>query len=205
MSKKTVIVDYGLGNIYSVMGALDYLGVKSDVTCEAEEIKHADMLILPGVGSFKTAMRYLEVRGIADALKEAVLIRQTKILGICLGLQLMAEYGDEDGGCSGLGFIQGNVTRFNAKNGLKVPHVGFNQVRFAAQSLLSSGIENEADCYFVHSYRLEIGERLGFSSLCDYGGDFIAAYEYNNIFATQFHPEKSQTTGLKIVANYINA
>ena len=205
MVDNLVIVDFGMGNLHSVASALDYLGAKAKISSNSATVANADTLLLPGVGSFYTAMQRLNETGLADSIREAVLGRGRKILGICLGLQLMATYGEEDGGRGGLGLITGNVTRVPCDSGLKVPHVGFNQVRFASGSRLFAGIEQGLDFYFVHSYRLEVLERPGFTALCDYGGDFVAAYEYETVFATQFHPEKSQTNGLRLLANFLRA
>jgi glutamine amidotransferase len=204
-----VVVDYGMGNLHSVLGALRYLGADPVTTADPVTVQAADALLLPGVGSFHKAMCRLDESGLSDALKEAVTVRGRKILGICLGQQLMAEYGEEDGGRAGLGFVSGQVTRLPAVAGLKVPHVGFNKVRFAPGSRLCRGLERadgagaELDCYFVHSYRLEMADRPGLLGVCDYGGEFVAAYEQNNVFATQFHPEKSQTNGLRLLSNFL--
>lgn len=200
-----VVVDYGMGNLHSVIGALRYLGAEPVISAEPATVLAAEALLLPGVGSFRKAMHRLEETGLAEALREAVTVRGRKILGICLGQQLMAEYGEEDGGHVGLGFFSGAVTRFSAQSGLKVPHVGFNKVVFDEGSRLAQGLDSEVDCYFVHSYRLGIEERPGLSGICDYGGDFVAAYEQENIFATQFHPEKSQTNGLRLLSNFLAA
>ncbi len=203
MVTKLVIVDYGMGNLHSVLGALRYLEVESELSGDPKTVAQADALLLPGVGSFYQAMETLETSGQADALREAVLGRGRKILGICLGQQLMAEHGDEDGGHAGLGFLPGSVTRLSGSGGLKVPHVGFNTVRFEPQSRLFAGFSTPVDCYFVHSYRLEPEDRPGLVGLCDYGGNFVAAYEHENVFATQFHPEKSQTNGLRLLSNFL--
>jgi glutamine amidotransferase len=206
MGERHVIVDYGMGNLHSVVGALQYLGVEPMVSGDPVVVENADVLILPGVGSFRKAMGRLETSGLADAMREAVLARKRKIIGICLGQQLMAAYGTEDGGANGLGFFSGVVDRIPAKapSALKVPHVGFNRVRFESGSRLFRGFEAPVDCYFVHSYRLDLESRPGLAALCDYGGDFVAAYEYENIFCTQFHPEKSQTNGLRILSNFLS-
>jgi glutamine amidotransferase len=145
----------------------------------------------------------LDKSGLSDAIREAVLTRQRKILGICLGQQLMAEYGEEDGGHAGLGLFRGSVTGLPVVGGLKVPHVGFNSVKFANTSRLAFGLGEAVDFYFVHSYRLVVQKRMGLIGVCDYGGDFIASYEHENIFATQFHPEKSQTNGLRLLSNFL--
>jgi glutamine amidotransferase len=206
MGTNHVIVDYGMGNLHSVVSALRYLGVDPMVSGDPLVVQDADVLVLPGVGSFRKAMGRLETSGLADAMREAALAKKRKIIGICLGQQLMAEYGTEDGGANGLGFFSGVVQRIPAPDtgALKVPHVGFNKVRFEADSRLFRGFDAPVDCYFVHSYRLEVQNRPGIAALCDYGGDFVAAYEYQNIFCTQFHPEKSQTNGLKILSNFLS-
>lgn len=205
MGGKLTIVDYGMGNLHSVIAALEYLGARTEISANPSTVACADTLLLPGVGSFYKAMQRLDETGLADAIREAIEGRGRKILGICLGLQLMADYGEEEGGRAGLGLIPGNVTRMPRNAGLKVPHVGFNQVRFAPGSRLLAGIEQGVDCYFVHSYRLEVQERPGLAALCDYAGDFVAAYEHETVFATQFHPEKSQTNGLRLLANFLEA
>ncbi|MDA9285256.1 imidazole glycerol phosphate synthase subunit HisH [Pseudomonadales bacterium] len=200
-----VIVDYGMGNIWSVYSALRYLGANPLVSADPDQIASADVLVLPGVGSFHKSMLALHSLNIAKALDEAVLVRKRKILGICLGMQLFAERGEEDGDCTGLGYIPGTVERFsrNELGALKLPHIGFNLVNSAAQSQLFKGIPRPSDFYFVHSYRLSVANQPGCASLCNYGADFLAAYEHENIFATQFHPEKSQTNGLKLLKNFL--
>jgi len=202
--KSHVIVDYGMGNLHSVLGALRYLGSNPVISADPQEVKRADYIILPGVGSFKRAMGKLENSGLAESLREAVLIRKRNILGICLGQQLMAKWGDEDGGCSGLGFLEGSVERLKPDQHQKVPHIGFNKVRFEQNSRLFSGFGEAADFYFVHSYALGIESRPGLAATCDYGGEFVAAYECENVFATQFHPEKSQTNGLRLLKNFLS-
>ena len=205
MANGVVIVDYGMGNIWSVFSALRYLGVEPTVSGDHNVVKSANTLVLPGVGSFRKAMETLKVKGLADALGEAVLIKRRKILGICLGMQLFADRSSEDGLCDGLGFFGGAVERFTPKEvgGLKVPHVGFNVVIPPAQSGLFKGVSSAADFYFVHSYRLLPSGLSGYETLCRYGVEFLAAYEQENIYATQFHPEKSQTNGLRLLANFI--
>lgn len=205
MADRVVIVDYGMGNIWSVRSALSYLGVEPIVSGDPATVASADTLILPGVGSFRKAMEALKTRGLADALAVAVLGRRRKIMGICLGMQLFAERGTEDGMCDGLGFFAGSVERFASEEvgGLKVPHIGFNHVTPPTQSQLFRGLSSPADFYFVHSYRLLSADLPGHKALCRYGVEFLAAYECENIFATQFHPEKSQTNGLKLLSNFI--
>ena len=207
MSLKVVIVDYGMGNLWSVHSALTFLGVEPSVSNDPGTISRADQLILPGVGSFGNAMSALEALNLLDSLREAVLVGKKKILGICLGMQLFAEHGCEDGDSPGLGFIPGKVERFtNAELGkFKIPHIGFNSVSTPSSSILYKGLSQEPDFYFVHSYRLLPPEDEYLKGICNYGIDFMASYERDNIFSTQFHPEKSQTNGLKLLSNFLSA
>jgi glutamine amidotransferase len=207
MAADIVIVDYGMGNLWSVRSALRYLGVEPVISDNASRIEKADLLLLPGVGSFRKAIQALKKKDLDKAIKESVLGRKRKILGICLGMQLFAERGMEDGDSDGLAFIPGSVERFtNQELGmLKVPHIGFNNVHSTAESILFRSIESPSDFYFVHSYRLLPGTVTGKLGICRYGVDFMAAYENENIFATQFHPEKSQTNGLILLRNFLIA
>ncbi len=206
MSGQVVIVDYGMGNLWSVLSALRFLGADPKISGEPAIIAEADVLILPGVGSFYKAMQTLHARGLAEAINEAVLGQRRKILGICLGMQLLAERGAEDGESPGLGFIPGAVERFTGEElgPLKIPHIGFNEVSASPQSRLFRSIAGAADFYFVHSYRLMAANLPGECGLCRYGVEFLAAYEHENIFATQFHPEKSQTNGLRLLKNFLS-
>ena len=194
-----------MGNLWSVYSALRYLGVVPLVSGDPDVVAGASTLILPGVGSFNKAMQALNSSGLAEALRSAVLVKQRKLLGICLGMQLLAERGDEDGTCEGLGFIPGAVERFTRgelQEG-KLPHIGFNRVSADAESRLFHGVMKNSDFYFVHSYRLLANGLPGKHGLCTYGIDFLAAIEHENIFATQFHPEKSQTNGLQLLSNFL--
>ena len=199
-----VVVDYGMGNLHSVLSVLRYLGVEPLLSSDPETVAGADALLLPGVGSFRKAMERLNQTGLADALKEAITVRQRKILGICLGQQLMAEYGEEDGGQAGLGFIPGAVTRLPPVPGLKVPHVGFNTVRFDSGSRLADGLGEAVDVYFVHSYHVKAEDEEQVKGHGHYGVDFAAAMGQDNVFAVQFHPEKSHNAGLALLKNFLN-
>lgn len=205
MPIRPTIVDYGMGNLWSVYSALRFLGASPIISSDPAVVSDAEMIILPGVGSFNKAMQALDSSGLADALRKAVLVRQRKILGICLGMQLFADSGDEDGACAGLGFIPAVVKRFSLieLQNKKVPHIGFNEVVADANSLLFRGGLKNSDFYFVHSYHVVSNELLGKRAICNYGVDFLAAIEYENIFATQFHPEKSQTNGLQLLNNFL--
>ena len=205
MSKKITIVDYGIGNLWSVSSALSYLGHDSVVSTTPSEVANADVLILPGVGSFRKAMLALRKLHLDEAILEAVKGRRRKVLGICLGMQLLASYSTEDGESAGLGLISTGVGRFDSgtMGRLKVPHIGFNQVSEKGQSILFKGLVSSADFYFIHSYRMLADGLTGHHGICNYGQDFLAAYEHENIFGVQFHPEKSQTNGLKLLKNFI--
>jgi glutamine amidotransferase len=173
------------------------------LTTDPVEVLEADYVILPGVGSFRAAMDRLEHSGLKEAIQEFISGKQRPLLGICLGMQLLASYGIEDGGSEGLKIFEGTISGFSSNCTEKIPHVGFNTVLCHAKSILFSGLPDETDFYFVHSYRLGEEPPVGFSSRCEYGDSFIASWECNNIFATQFHPEKSQANGLKVLTNFV--
>lgn len=197
------IVNYKMGNIRSIVNALDHLGVTSRVTSSPQEIVESEKLILPGVGSYFVAMQNLSRMGLIDPLNEVVIGRKKPILGICLGMQLLAESGTEDGQVPGLGWIPGHVARFKFDDpSYRIPHTGFNSVQFGAQkSALYESLGNHADFYFVHSYHLECDEEH-VSGWVDYHGRFVASVEKGNVYGTQFHPEKSQSNGLMALRNF---
>lgn len=207
LRNRLVVVDYGAGNLWSVASAFEYLGASCTVSRDPLEIERADQLILPGVGSYKSAMTRLRDRNLDEPLKEAVLGRQRKILGICLGFQMLTKSSSEDGYTEGLGLIDGSVDRFTSDelHGGKIPHVGFNQIEIPPSSSFSAGLERKPYFYFVHSYRLLSNGIRGQIALCNYGIDFVAAIERENIFGAQFHPEKSQTNGLIFLNNFLRA
>lgn len=204
---KVTIVDYGMGNLGSVVSALEFLGAAPSISVNPTEIINADAILLPGVGSFRLAMHRLIENELDDAIKEAVQIKQRKILGICLGFQILAESSTEDGMTAGLGFIPAPVESFDDQrlSGRKLPHIGFNRARLPNSSSLFDGFKTEEDFYFVHSYRLLPQVLPGVNAICNYGVDFLAAYEHENVFGAQFHPEKSQTNGLRLLANFLSA
>lgn len=205
-SQQITIIDYGMGNIWSVASALRYLGCEPKVSGEPEVVAKAESLLLPGVGSFRKAMQALRTKGLDEAILHAVNARSRKILGICLGMQLLGKRSSEDGETAGLGLISGTVDRFSLEEvgRGKIPHIGFNTVRSPAESRLFARLPRSADFYFVHSYRMLPENDQGVVSTCSYGIDFMAAYERDNVFATQFHPEKSQSNGLILLRNYIS-
>lgn len=206
MSAHVTVIDYGMGNIWSVLSALRYLGCESVVSSEPSVIASAESLLLPGVGSFRKAMHALRAASLDQAILEAVQGRGSKILGICLGMQLMGSHGDEDGETDGLGLIPNPVELFSLEEigTIKVPHIGFDLVRSKPDSILFQGLPEAADFYFVHSYRMLPHGLSGKAATCVYGTEFLAAYEQDNIFATQFHPEKSQTNGLILLKNFLS-
>lgn len=201
------VIDYGMGNLLSVVNALQFLGADARISANPSEIASADALVLPGVGSFRAAMNALRNQRLDEGIREAVDIRQRKILGICLGFQMLAEFGTEDGGAEGLGYLPGTVDHFNREtaSSLKLPHIGFNRVWFSNEAPLFRGLESCADFYFVHSYRLLPEGVEGSVATANYGETFVAAYSRDNIFGAQFHPEKSQTNGLILLRNFLDA
>jgi len=206
MNKQTItIVDYGMGNLWSVLSALHYLGYNPKISSDPDEIARADSLLLPGVGSFRKAMIALQQKGIDQAINESVQIKGRKILGICLGMQLMGLSSSEDGDTLGLGFINSTVDKFTLDeiDANKLPHIGFDSARSQPGSRLFNNLQQAADFYFVHSYRMLPTGLNGIPATCHYGIEFLAAYEQDNIFATQFHPEKSQTNGLILLKNFL--
>ena len=204
--RKVAIIDYGMGNIWSVLSAFNFLGAEAYLVSTPKSIIKADFIVLPGVGSFRKAMQTLNAQGISDAIREAATIKHAKLLGVCLGMQLFASQGTEDGETIGLGLINNNVDIFtpNEVKLEKIPHVGFNTVQFHQKIGLFKDLPDQADFYFVHSYRMLIEHFKGNYGTCNYGVEFLAAFELNNICGTQFHPEKSQTNGLILLKNFLD-
>ncbi len=197
------VIDYGAGNLQSVVKALNFIGCDNIITNKKEELLRADGAILPGVGSFADAMDCMERSGAAEAVKE--FIREGKpFLGICLGLQLLFEGSDESPGVKGLGLLKGSITKIPDKGGeLKIPHMGWNSLDIRKHDGIFKGIDDEPYVYFVHSYFLKAEDESIVSARTHYGTELDVAVQYNNIFATQFHPEKSGNIGLKILNNFV--
>ncbi len=197
------IIDYDAGNIRSVEKAAALLGHEAVVTRDRETILSADHVILPGVGAFGDAMEKLHRFGLVEVIREAV-SRKLPFLGICLGLQLMFESSEEAPGVAGLGLLPGKVLRIPEEEGLKIPHIGWNSLTFPNQGRLFKGIAKGAYVYFVHSYYLQAGDSQIVTAATEYGTLIHASVESENLFACQFHPEKSSETGLKILENFLN-
>ncbi|MCX7121842.1 MAG: imidazole glycerol phosphate synthase subunit HisH [Gammaproteobacteria bacterium] len=199
---KIVIIDYGMGNIHSLSGALNFLGMNQVIVSNQEkEILSADKIILPGVGAFNMAMKNIKKNNLDKYLNIVAFQKKIPILGICLGMQLMGLSSTEHGVCDGLGYIPGKVNAFDSKE-LKVPHVGFNQVIINSNLRLYRGMSNIVDFYFTHSFKMESNADIN-PCFCDYGSLFIASYERDNIAGVQFHPELSQKNGLKLLKNFL--
>ena len=196
------IIDYDAGNIKSVEKAVLLLGEEVVLTREEEAILSADGVILPGVGAFGDAMEKLHAYGLVDVIHKCV-DRKIPFLGICLGLQLMFESSEEAPGVEGLHLLNGKILRIPAEEGLKIPHIGWNNLTFPNKGRLFEGLEENAFVYFVHSYYLQAEDSSIVTAATEYGTYIHASVEKENVFACQFHPEKSSEVGLKILQNFI--
>lgn len=196
------IIDYDAGNIRSVEKALAALSAEAVVTREAKDILQADHVVLPGVGAFGDAMEKLHRYGLVPVIRQVV-EQGTPFLGICLGLQLLFEGSEESPDAAGLGLLKGKIRRIPEEAGLKVPHIGWNSLHFPNQGRLFAGIPEESYVYFVHSYYLEAADAGIVTAVSEYGVQIHASVECGNVFACQFHPEKSSDTGLSILQNFI--
>ncbi|NOU48474.1 MAG: imidazole glycerol phosphate synthase subunit HisH [Bacteroidales bacterium] len=198
---KLKIINYGLGNLMSIQRAFNRIGISSEIVDDISQLYTADKLILPGVGHFSSGMQNIRTNGLFDTLNELVLIKKIPILGICLGMQLFTEY-SEEGNVDGMKWFNLKTKRFQLTE-LKVPHIGWNTVSVEKENELFKGIDKNAKFYFVHSYYVEIKEGNDDAiTTTDYGIVFNSSLSKDNIFATQFHPEKSQKPGLKLLENF---
>lgn len=197
------IVDYGMGNVGSVFNMLRKLRVKVQITHQPDEIRTADKLILPGVGHFDRGMANLKQSGLVDVLNEQILVHKKPILGICLGMQMMTR-GSEEGTLLGLGWVAADTVRFLPKAGLKIPHMGWNQVSGTPHTRLFERSPDELErFYFVHSYYVRTDNAADVAAYCHYGHDFVAAFEVGNIMGVQFHPEKSHVFGMNLFKRFV--
>ena len=204
-----IIVDYKSGNISSVINSFKEVAqdkVKIEVTSDVSKIKLSDKVVLPGQGSFKSCMDALKsINGLVDSLNDFVMINKKPLLGICVGLQMFADVGYEETETKGLGWISGKVTRINNQNGkYKLPHIGWNQINISKKSKIFKDIKDKSHMYFVHSYEFMPVDKNFITATTDYSANHVCAVEKENIFGTQFHPEKSDKIGLKIIDNFIN-
>ena len=203
------IVDYNSGNISSVVNSFKEVAqnkVNIEVTSDLKKIKSSDKVILPGQGSFKSCVDALNnINGLAESLNEFVINNKKPLLGICVGLQMFADIGYEETETKGLGWISGKVLKIDNQNGkYKLPHIGWNQINIVKDSKIFKDIENKSHMYFVHSYEFLPNDKNVISATTDYSSNIVCSVEKENIFGTQFHPEKSDKMGLKIIDNFIN-
>ncbi|MBR4891471.1 MAG: imidazole glycerol phosphate synthase subunit HisH [Clostridia bacterium] len=195
------IIDYGAGNLQSVKKAFDFIGAESVITDNPEVINACDRILLPGVGSFGDAMDSMHKSGLVETVKQNALSGKP-FLGICLGLQLLFEESEESPGVKGLGIFKGKIKKFSSDMGLKIPHIGWNSLEIKQNDTLFKNIPENSYVYFVHSYYLHAEDENDIATVTNYGIDFHSAVGKNNIFATQFHPEKSGDVGLQILRNF---
>jgi glutamine amidotransferase len=196
------VIDYGLNNLSSVEKALKKFSPQVKVTSAVDDIVNAQKIVLPGVGAFRDAVLELEKRKIFEVIRESIL-GGVPFLGICLGHQLLFEQSQEAAGVKGFGIFKGEVVRFKAAPTLKVPHMGWNSIKIKNKSKIFSGVDNGAYVYFCHSYYAKPLDKTIIAATTDYGMDFVSAIAKDNIFSTQFHLEKSQKVGLKILENFV--
>ena len=203
------IVDYNSGNISSVINSFTEVAkdkVNLEVTSDLNKIKSSDKVVLPGQGSFKSCIDALNsINGLSDTLSEFVMINKKPLFGICVGLQMFANVGYEETETKGLGWLPGKVSKIDNKNGkYKLPHIGWNQINIVKDSKIFKDVENNSHMYFVHSYEFIPEDKDVISAITDYSSNIVCSVEKENIFGTQFHPEKSDKIGLKIIDNFIN-
>ena len=203
------IVDYNSGNISSVINSFKEVAIDKvniEVTSDLNKIKSSDKIVLPGQGSFKSCVEALNnINGLVDALSEFAINNKKPLLGICVGLQMFADIGYEETETKGLGWISGKVSKINNQNGkFKLPHIGWNQINIIKDSKIFKDIENNSHMYFVHSYEFVPVDKTVISATTDYSSNIVCSIEQENIFGTQFHPEKSDKVGLQIISNFIN-
>lgn len=196
------IINYGLGNLFSIVKAFERLGIGAKVISESREIIAAEKIILPGVGHFGAAMEKIKKMDLIGALEEKVMANQCPILGICLGMQLMTKK-SEEGGAEGLGWFEAETIKFNAA-GVKIPHMGWNTVEFKPNNPLFENIDGKADFYFAHSYYVKLNDKNNLIGETEYGIKFASAIRKGKIFGVQFHPEKSHRNGLQLLKNFNN-
>jgi glutamine amidotransferase len=201
-----VIIDYGVGNTQSVSNAIKYLGYKKlKISCDFNDIENADALVLPGVGAFEEAIENLKKRNLIEILNNQVIEMKKPILGICVGMQLLATFSEENGMHKGLNWISGGVKKLNLSKEFVVPHVGWNDIIIKSKDPLFTKNADPCNFYFDHSYYFDCDEDKNVIAYCDYGIRVTAAVQKDNIFGVQFHPEKSHNNGLKMFRGFFNS
>ena len=202
--QRIAIVDTGLCNVDSMWRALEECGAKGDITADPADLAHADKIVLPGVGAFPDAMRVLDETGLAGAIREQVVAEGVPLLGVCLGMQMLAGSSDEVRPTIGLGLIAGHVERLvPSRPSERIPHVGWNEVHRTGEHALLAGVPDGADCYFVHSFHLRATDPVDVLATTPYCGGFVSMVVRDHVAGAQFHPEKSQGHGLRILRNFV--
>ena len=198
------IIDYGMGNILSVKNALESLGAEVKICQNPKEIEKTEKLVLPGVGSFGDCIKNLTQKDFVNALQKSVIIKKKQILGICLGMQVMAKKSYEGGDFDGLGWFDAEVEKIKpSDSSLRIPHVGWNNLKYSKETFIFKNLPESFDTYFVHSYYMNCKNKEEVVATFEYGGNFTAAIQKDNIVAMQFHPEKSQDYGMTILDNFL--
>ena len=206
MSKKKIkvaVIDYGINNTRSVVNALNLFDISSLVTSDVNYMKQSDAIILPGVGAFGQAMKNLNNLNLTEAIQELTLVKKNPFLGICLGMQLMADSSEEKGNFKGLSLIQGKVIKIKNKKNLRIPHMGWNSLHIKKKNNLFKNISNKSSFYFVHSYQYVCDNSYVIGEV-EYGERIVSVINYNNLFGVQFHPERSHTSGIQILENFLD-
>lgn len=204
MTADVSIIDYDMGNLYSISNAVKVLGYEPEVIATPEQLASANMVILPGVGAYRDAMAALHERGLIDALRNHV-AKGRRLLGVCLGMQLLFQHSEENGGVGGLAILAGQVKRFPKVDGFKVPQIQWNRANAAADSRMFAGLADDSHFYFLHSYYVEPAEANASITRSDYCDiEYCSAIEVNNVWGAQFHPEKSGEIGLQMLKNFLD-
>ncbi len=206
LDSSIVIIDYNMGNLRSVQKAFEKLGENAVISKDCDVIRNASKVVLPGVGAFRDGMRNLEALGLIEVLNQVVIQEKKTFLGICLGMQLISRKSCEHGETDGLSWVDAEVVEFDfasQEKKLKVPHTGWNNISYKKQDVLFQNVLENSDLYFVHSYYFQTNENI-VTSTTNYGGEFVSSVTKENIYAVQFHPEKSQSVGLRVLKNFIN-